>query len=106
MNPSMPWKQDHGTDWWVGSGMDWEFVVDGCRLLDTGWLNNKVLLCGPGNCSQYPVMNHSGEEDEKERVRVCVYMKLNHFALQQKLTQDCELTILQFKKIKLHYIHN
>ena len=73
MNPSMPWKQDHGTDRWVGSGMDWEFVVDRCRLLDTGWLNNKVLLYGTGNCSQYPVMNHSGKEYEKERVRVYIH---------------------------------
>ena len=29
------------------------------------WLNNKVLLWSPGNCIQYPVMNHNGKEYEK-----------------------------------------
>ena len=32
--------------------------------LYTRCLNNKVLLWSPGNCVQYPVMNHSGKEHE------------------------------------------
>ena len=44
------------------------------------------------------------EENTKKNVcvYVCIYIniKLNHFAVQQKLTQHCKSTILQFKKIK------
>lgn len=29
------------------------------------WINNKVLLCGPENPTQCPVINHSGEEYKK-----------------------------------------
>ena len=29
-----------------------------------------------------------------------IYVKLNHFAVQQKLTQHCKSTILQLKKKK------
>ena len=31
-------------------------------------------------------------------VCLCVYVSLNHFAIQQKLTQHFKSTILQFKK--------
>ena len=33
-------------------------------------------------------------------VCLCVYVSLNHFAIQQKLTQHCKSTILQLKKKK------
>ena len=46
------------------------------------------------NYTQYPGMNHSGKEYEKEYV--CI--SLNHFALQQNLAQHCKSTILQFFK--------
>ena len=36
-----------------------------------GMDNTKVLLCSTGNYIQYPVINHNGEEYEKECV--CVY---------------------------------
>ena len=39
---------------------------------------------------QYPVMNHNGKEYEK-RIHIYthtyIYIKLNHFAVEQKLTQ-------------------
>ena len=39
-------------------GMDWEFETSRCKLLNIGWINNKVLLYSTGNCMQYPVINH------------------------------------------------
>ena len=53
-----------------GGEMDWEFGISRCKLLYTGWINNKVLLYSPGNYAQYPVINCNGKEYEKE----CVYV--------------------------------
>ena len=35
-----------------GSGMDWEFGVNRCKLLHWGWISNKVLLHSTGNSIQ------------------------------------------------------
>ena len=59
-------------------------------LLYTGWINNKVLLGSTGKYIQYPMINHNREEYEKEYT----YVQLNHFAVQQKLTQHCKSTVL------------
>ena len=32
-----------------GSGMDWEFGVSRCELLNLEWISNEVLLYGTGN---------------------------------------------------------
>ena len=53
-----------------GRGMDWEFGVSRRKLLYTGWMNNKVLLCSIGNYIQYPVINHDEKEYEKEHISV------------------------------------
>ena len=45
-----------------GGGKDREFGVSRGKLVYTGWTNNKVLLHGPGNSTQYPVINHNGKE--------------------------------------------
>ena len=42
--------------------MEWEVGVSRCKLLYTGWTNNKVLLYSTGNYTQYPMTNHNGEE--------------------------------------------
>ena len=73
-------------------GMDLEFGISRCKLLYIEWINNKVLLCSTGNYIQYPVINHNVKECEK---RIYIYIKLSHFAVQQKLTQHCKSTILQ-----------
>ena len=52
------------------ANMDWGFGVSRCKLLYTGWINNKVLLYSTENYIQYPVINHNGKEYEKE----CVYV--------------------------------
>ena len=72
-------------------GIDCEFGVSICKLLHIEWINNKVLLYRTGNYTQYPMINHTGKEYDKEYI----YIKLNHFAVQQKFTQHCKSTILQ-----------
>ena len=49
-----------------GGGIYWEFGISKCKLVYTGWINNRVLLRSTGNYIQYPVINHNGEEYEKE----------------------------------------
>ena len=49
-------------------GMDWEFETSRCKLLNIGWINNKVLLYSTGDYMQYPVINHNGKEYEKEPI--------------------------------------
>ena len=73
--------------------MDWEFGVNRCKLLHIEWINNKVLLYSTGNYIQYPeIKNHNGKDYKKN---VYIYVYLNHFAAQQKLTQHCKSTIRQ-----------
>ena len=45
-----------------GGRMDWEVGISRCKLLQTGWVNSKVLLYSTGDYIQYPMINH----DEKE----------------------------------------
>ena len=33
------------------SGMDWEFVINRCKLLPLEWISNEILLYGTGNYS-------------------------------------------------------
>ena len=46
----------------VGGGKEWEVGVSRCKLLRTGWINNKVLLYSTENYIQYPMINHNGKE--------------------------------------------
>ena len=32
-----------------GSGMDWEFGVNRCKLLPLEWISNEIMLCSSGN---------------------------------------------------------
>ena len=47
-------------------GKDWEFGVSKCKLLNIGWINNKVLLYSLGDYIQYPVIKNNGKENKKE----------------------------------------
>ena len=79
-------SQTQRTDLWLprgklaGEETDWEFgiSVNSCKLLYTGWINNKFLLYNRGNYIQYPVINHNGKEYEK----AYIYIQLHHFAVQ------------------------
>ena len=59
---------------WEGGveGKDWEFGTRRCKLFNTGWKNNKVLLCSTGNYIQYPEINHNGKEYEKKYLSIYV----------------------------------
>ena len=52
------------------------FGINRFKLFCIGLINNKVLLYGTGNYTQYPVINYNGKEYEKE----CMYVYLNCFA--------------------------
>ena len=76
MNVSMKQKQTHRHKEQTchcqggggGGGMEWEFGISRCKLLCRERINNKVLLYSTGNCIQYPMINHTGKEYEKERI--------------------------------------
>ena len=53
-------------------GLDWEFGTSRCKLLYIEWINDKVLLYSTGNYTQYPVINYSGKEYEKEYIYICI----------------------------------
>ena len=54
------------TDLWLpgggraGSEIDWEFGVDGCKLLRLEWISNEVLLYSIGNYIQPIGIEHDG----------------------------------------------
>ena len=52
----------------AGEGMEWEFGVSRCKLVHTGWINNKVLLYSTGNDIQYAEINHNGKGYEKDYI--------------------------------------
>ena len=49
-------------------GKDWEFGISRCKLLNIGWINNKILLYSTGNYIQCPMISHNGKEYEKKYV--------------------------------------
>ena len=85
---------------WRGRGIDWEFVVSGCKLLHLEWINNSVLQCSTGNYIQSPGTSHNGKEYEKETHT----HKLSYFVIQQKLPQHCKSTICQLKNVFKEFI--
>ena len=52
----------------MGGLLNWEFDISRWKLSCTECVNNKVLQYSTGNSIQYPVINHSGKEYEKECV--------------------------------------
>ena len=68
-------------------GKDWEFGISRGKLLYIGWINSKFLLYSTGNCSQNPVINRNGKENEKEYIYTHIYICLTEsFCCMQKLT--------------------
>ena len=43
-----------------GSGMDWKFGVNRCKLLHLEWISNEILLYSTGNYIQSLVIEHDG----------------------------------------------
>ena len=50
--------------------MDWELRISRCKRLYIAWISNKALHYSIGNYNQYPVINHTGKEYEKEYVSI------------------------------------
>ena len=44
-----------------GEGKEWEFGISRYKLVDLGWINNKVLLYSTGDYIHYPVINYHGK---------------------------------------------
>ena len=55
-------------------GMKGKFGTGRCKLLYTERINNKTLLYGIGNYSQYPIINRNGKEYEKEYIYIYMYI--------------------------------
>ena len=58
------------------------------------------MYCTAWATMQYSVRNHNGKEYEKEHIYThmyILYIYLNHFAIQQKLKQRCNSTVLKKK---------
>ena len=71
--------------WVQGGGAYWELGTGIYTLWHMEWLVNR-------DSPQYSVIIYMGKESEKEWV--CVEVKLNHFIVQQKVSQYCTSTIL------------
>ena len=99
-----------------GGGLDWELGISRCNYYIENGLKNKILLYNIGNYIECPVINHKGEENEKECVYIYIYTHTlyiyrvvynNHFAAQQKLTLHWNQLYLNktiFKKKKSNEI--
>ena len=46
--------------------MKWELGVSRCKLSYRKWIDNKSLLCSPGNYIQYPMINCNGKGNEQD----------------------------------------
>ena len=100
--------------WGAGDGGGvWEVGASRCNLFHIEWINNKVRLYGAENYIQDPTINHHGKEYFKKEcihIYVYLYVSLNHFAVQQKLTQHYKAIIHQLKstfkkRIKINNFH-
>ena len=76
-----------------GEGMDWGFGIGTFTLRYVEWSANEDLLYSVETSTQYSGMIYVGKESEKERM--CVYVQLNHFVVQQRWPQPCKSTLLQ-----------
>ena len=60
--------------------MDWEFSLSRGQLLQTGWVNNTVLLRPTGNYSQHPMITVMEKNIKKEGIYIYMYMLLSRFS--------------------------
>lgn len=70
-----------------------QIVVNTICTLYIEWMVNRDLLYSTGNTTQYSLIIYMEKESEKEWI--CVYVQLNHFVVQQKLTHHCKSTTLR-----------
>ena len=73
--------------------MDWGFGIGICTLRDMEWLANRNLPSSTEHSTQYSLIIYVKKDSERDYI--CVHVQLNHFFVQQKLSQPCKSTILQ-----------
>ena len=79
----------------MGEGIVGVFEIDLYTLLYLKWITNKDLLKGAGNSARCYVAAWMGGELGGEWIQVCKW--LSHHDVHQKLSQHCELAVLQYK---------
>ena len=79
---------------WIGS-----LGVSRCKLLYTGWINNKVLLYTTGNSIQYPVINHKVKDYKREGIYMYNWISL-WYSLQYNIVNQ-----LYFNKVNFTRVH-
>ena len=59
---------------WGGGKEDWEFAITRCKLVHIGWIDYSI-----GNYTQYLMINHTGNEYEKEHTHthLCYTANIN-----------------------------
>ena len=78
MNLSTEKKQTHGLGEQTcgcqgeggGSGMHWDFGVNGCKLLPLEWISNEILLCSTAKYVKPLMMEH----DNMQKMKVYLYV--------------------------------
>ena len=53
-----------------------EVGVPGCKLLYTGWINNKVRLHSTENYISYCIIKHNGKAFLKKRMYIDIYVRV------------------------------
>ena len=79
-------------------GMNADFGVGRFKQLHLEWMSNEVLLYSTRTYTQYLEIEHDGRQHKKEVVYIYIYIhhiyvRLVHYAVQQKLAQHCISTI-------------
>ena len=83
------WKKPTGSGRGGRQWVNWEIGTDIHAPLYIKQIT-KVALCGTGKFTQYSVMTYMRKESKK--VDTCI---TDSFAVQQKRTQRCKLSVLQ-----------
>lgn len=55
--------------------MEGEVRVRRCQVSQTGWMNDRLLLRGTGDSTQYPGINHDGKDSKKKKHAICTCFK-------------------------------
>ena len=80
----------------IGGGV-WDWQMQTITFITEGWtgdgiIQHRKLLYSTGNCVQYLGVEHDGKWKKKI---MCVYEWLADFAVQQKLKEHCDPTLIK-----------
>ena len=78
----------------AGAGMDWGCGIGTCTRRSVEWRANGHLLSSTATSTQYAVIIYMGNESEGEWL--CRRGRLSHSAVQQKRSQPCPSSPLQW----------